>query len=95
MRQCCYSRKDEDVGQKYCNCVDFRGDYIKLSTSVIEELFPVEKKNLPPPMPSSSIEYFLSLDSIIARARKPVARRKLPVKIETYSRGDAIAKVFG
>ena len=98
MRQCCYSRKDEDVGQKYCRCADFRGDYIKLPTSMIEELFPDdgEKKNLPPPpMPSSSIEHFLSLDSMIARARKkPVAKKKLPVKKETYSRGAAIAKVF-
>ena len=98
MRQCCYSRKEEDGGQKYCRCSDFRGEYIKLPSSLVEELFPDEddKKNLPPPpMPSSSIEHFLSLDSMIARARKkPVAKKKLPVKKETYSRGAAIAKVF-
>jgi hypothetical protein len=99
MRQCCYSRKEEDVGQKYCRCTDFRGEYIKLPAPLIEELFPDEdeKKNLPPPpMPSSSIEHFLSLDSIIARAnKKPVAKKKIPVKKESYSRGAAIAKVFG
>ena len=99
MRQCCYSRKEEDVGQKYCRCSDFRGEYIKLPPSLIEELFPDEdeKKNLPPPpTPSSSMEHFLSLDSIIARAqKKPVAKRKAPVKKETYSRGAAITKVFG
>ena len=99
MRQCCYSRKEEDVGQKYCRCSDFRGEYIKLPPSLIEELFPDEdeKKNLPPPpTPSSSMEHFLSLDSIIARAhKKPAAKKKLPVKKETYTRGSAIAKVFG
>jgi hypothetical protein len=98
MRQCCYSRKEEDVGQKYCRCSDFRGEYIKLPAALTEELFPDEdeKKNLPPPpMPSSSIEHFLSLDSIIARAqKKPVAKRKVPAKKETYSRGSEIAKVF-
>ena len=99
MRQCCYSRKEEDVGQKYCRCSDFRGEYIKLPASLTEELFPDEddKKNLPPPpMPSSSIEHFLSLDSMIARAqKKPVAKKKIPVKKESYSRGAVIAKVFG
>jgi hypothetical protein len=98
MRQCCYSRKEEDVGQKYCRCSDFRGGYIKLPAALTEELFPDEdeKKNLPPPpMPSSSIEHFLSLDSIIARAqKKPVAKRKVPAKKETYSRGSEIVKVF-
>ena len=98
MRQCCYSRKEEDVGQKYCRCSDFRGEYIKLPAALTEELFPDEdeKKNLPPPpMPSSSIEHFLSLDSIIARAqKKPVAKRKVPAKKETYSRGSEIAKLF-
>jgi hypothetical protein len=98
MRQCCYSRKEEDVGQKYCRCSDFRGEYIKLPAALTEELFPDEdeKKNLPPPpMPSSSIEHFLSLDSIIARAqKKPVAKRKVPAKKETYSRGSEIVKVF-
>lgn len=98
MRQCCYSRKEEDVGRKYCRCSDFRGEYIKLPPSLIEELFPDEdeKKNLPPPpTPSSSMEHFLSLDSIIARAqKKPVAKRKAPAKKETYSRGAEIVKVF-
>ena len=98
MRQCCYSRKEEDVGQKYCRCSDFRGEYIKLPPSLIEELFPDEdeKKNLPPPpTPSSSMEHFLSLDSIIARAqKKPVAKKKVPVKKETYTRGAAIAAIF-
>ena len=98
MRQCCYSRKEEDVGQKYCRCSDFRGEYIKLPASLTEELFPDEddKKNLPPPpMPSSSIEHFLSLDSMIARAqKKPVAKKKIPVKKESYSRGAAIAAIF-
>jgi hypothetical protein len=48
-----------------------------------------------PPMPSSSIEHFLSLDSIIARAqKKPVAKRRAPAKKETYSRGAEIAKLF-
>ena len=98
MRQCCYSRKEEDVGQKYCRCSDFRGEYIKLPPSLTEELFPDEdeKKNLPPPpTPSSSMEHFLSLDSIIARAqKKPVAKKKVPVKKETYTRGAAIAAIF-
>jgi hypothetical protein len=99
MRQCCYSRKDEDVGQKYCRCGDFRGENIKLPTSLIEELFPDEdeKKILPPPpMPSSSIENFLSIDSIVERARKkPVPKKKVSVKKQTYTHGSAIAKVFG
>ena len=97
MRQCCYSRKDEDVGQKYCRCSDFRGEYIKMPSSMIEELFPEEdKKSLPPPpMPSSSMEHFLSIDSIIERARKkPMAKKKIPVKKETYTRGAAIAAIF-
>ena len=88
MRQCCYSRKDEDVGQKYCRCVDFKGDYIKLPASLIEELFPDEdeKKNLPPPpMPSSSIEHYLALDNIIARAQKrPMPKKKIPVKMQNF-----------
>jgi hypothetical protein len=98
IRQCCYSRKEEDVGQKYCRCSDFRGEYIKLPPSLTEELFPDEnekKKLPPPPMPSNSIEHFLALDSIIARAqKKPVAKRKAPAKKETYSRGSEIAKLF-
>lgn len=98
MRQCCYSRKDEDVGQKYCRCNDFRGDYIKLPAPLIEELFPDEdsKKILPPPpMPSCSMEHFLSLDSIIARAnKKSVAKKRIPVKKKTYSRGAEISKLF-
>ena len=98
MRQCCYSRKDEDVGQKYCRCSDFRGEYIKLPAALIEELFPdeAEKKLPPPPMPSSSIEHFLSLNSMIARAqKKPVQKKKASVKKEKYSRGSMVAKIFG
>ena len=68
-----------------------------MPSSMIEELFPEEdKKSLPPPpMPSSSMEHFLSIDSIIERARKiPMAKKKIPVIKETYTRGAAIAAIF-
>ena len=99
MRQCCYSRKEEDVGQKYCRCTDFRGEYIKLPAALTEELFPDEdeKKNLPPiPMPSEMSKNYLSIDAIVARAqKKPVQKKKAPVKKEKYSRGSMVAKIFG
>jgi hypothetical protein len=56
MRQCCYSRKDEDVGQKYTLCSHFRGETIDIPKHVIDELFPPAPDKIveiiSPPMPS-------------------------------------------
>ncbi len=97
MRQCCYSRKDEDVGQKYCRCSEFRGEYITLPQAVINELFPDKaEKKIPQPMPSSSTESFLSIESFVQRAqRKPAIKKKMPAKKEKYTPMSAITKVFG
>jgi hypothetical protein len=78
MRQCCYSRKEEDVGQKYCRCSDFRGEYIKLPAALTEELFPDEdeKKNLPPPP--------MPITLILAKVSKAGLISPIILKIITY-----------
>lgn len=98
MRQGCYSRKDDDLGRKYCPCKEYKGDYITLPSAIIEELFPEEPKNtqLPPAMPNEQSENYLSIDAIVERAtKKPVPKKKkAPVKKEKYSRGSMINKIF-
>jgi len=100
MRQCCYSRKEEDIGRKYCLCSQFRGDLIKLPKKMMDELFPEEleeKKNLPPPpTPSSSMRNFLDIDRIVERANKKttVKRNVQPKKQAVYHPGKAVMDVF-
>ncbi|AGE51585.1 DNA primase [Paramecium bursaria Chlorella virus CvsA1] len=107
MKQCCYSRKEEDVGRKYCLCSQFRGDVIKLPKKLIEELFPEEVDDksaellkLPPPTPSSSKDSFLDIDNIVKRSaavkksikKKPVSANK---SIRKYHTGSVISEMFG
>ena len=91
MRQCCYSRKDDD--SKKCRCADFRGEYIKLPKKVMDELFPEEPCVVPPPPPMPSISF--EMDAILAartQRKKPAAKKKTTKN--TYSRGAAIRKTF-
>jgi len=100
MRQCCYSRKEEDIGRKYCLCSQFRGDLIKLPKKMMDELFPEEleeKKNLPPPpTPSSSMRNFLDIDRIVERANKKttVKRNVQPKKQAVYHPGKVVMDMF-
>lgn len=93
MRQCCYSRKDDDVHK----CSEYRGEYIDVSTKIINELFPEEpKKVLPPPaMPQESIKDYFSIESIEMRAKKKPVPKKPPAKKEPkFRRGDIISQTF-
>ena len=105
LRQCCYSRKEEDVGRKYCLCSRFRGEIIKLPKKLIEELFPedtddkaaAELKKLPPPTPIASKDSFLAIDNIVERAeasKKFVKKKFIPQKKQKYHTGSIISEVF-
>jgi hypothetical protein len=84
LQQCCYSRKDEDVGRKYCLCRDFRGDYIPVPSSVTDELFPEEPTapKIPSAMPSRTT---IDVDAI-ARASRPKVPTKTPKQSRPKSR---------
>jgi hypothetical protein len=91
MRQCCYSRKDDDA--KTCRCADFRGEYIKLPKKVMDELFPEEPCSAPPPPPPMP-GMLLEIDTILATRtrRKTVVKKKSITRV--YRRGSAIQKTF-
>jgi len=94
MRQCCYSRKDDDEHR----CSEYRGEHINVSAKIIDELFPEEiKKSLPPPlMPSESIKEYMSIESIEMRAKnKPAPKKKSTKKEPKFHRGSAISQTFG
>lgn len=94
MRQCCYSRKEED-GTK-CSCSDYRGEYIKLPAQIMNELFPGDDvKTILPPKPMEDIRDSLSLESLISAAKKKKAppAKKTP-SVQKFHRGSAMAQIF-
>jgi hypothetical protein len=70
LQQCCYSRKDDDVGRP-CSCRDFRGEYLEVPKDLTDELFPEEPKpeKVPPPMPSRTT---VNVDTIACSSRPTI-----------------------
>jgi hypothetical protein len=62
-RQCCYSRKDDNVGQKHCLCEQFRGDILRIPQCILDKLFPeaaedariIALAKLPNPTPNTIV----------------------------------------
>jgi len=103
MKQCCYSRKEEDVGRKYSLCSQYRSDVIKLPPKLMEELFPeevddeaIKQAKLLQPMPSSSTDSLSNIDTIIklstSKKYKKKSQKNIPVK--KYYTGSVITELY-
>ena len=98
MRQCCYSRKNEDTGRKYCACSDFSGDLIHVPKHVLETLFPNSDAGSPREthaMPCDAVREYLDIDNILERAHKKIKPKKTKQpRPKTYHSGKAVLDVF-
>lgn len=98
MRQCCYSRKEDDGNR--CPCENFRGDHIELPSSVMTELFPEDPpKPMLPPKPIEDVAETLSMKSMMSasarRKMSAVAKKKPSTSKAAYHRGSALRDIFG
>ena len=91
LRQCCYSRKDDDVGRKYCLCRDFKGDYIEIPRTIADTFLPPPVVSVPPPMPSRTAG--IDMDALARASRPKLTIPKPPSKKRATSR--TLSVLFG